>query len=306
MFWKKRENMDIISDNVFENEIFLWEKSAPGSEKLALNKKIEERTNNPDQRDRAVTSILKPSIIPMFPENPNGTAVVICPGGGYQKVVIDKEGFEAGRWLNSLGITAFILIYRLPGEGHENRHLVPLQDAQRAVRIVKSNAAKWKLDPHKIGIMGFSAGGHLAAAIATNPSLNSYKPADDIDKIDAKVSFQVLIYPVITMNKSFGHEGSVKNLLGENASENLVNDFSNEILVNNDTSQAFIVHATDDGSVPSENSILFYMALKKHKISSELHIFKNAGHGFGLRKVDMPVGVWPELCEEWLKSIKMI
>jgi acetyl esterase/lipase len=297
--------MDEMAKDILENELFLWEKSAPGSEKLSLREEVEERHDS-GYRDRAISSISRPSLIPMFPGKPVGTSVLICPGGGYQKVVIDKEGFEVGKWLNTLGITAFILKYRLPGEGHERRHLVPLQDAQRAIRIIKNNAVKWNIDPMKTGVMGFSAGGHLASTVSTKYSLQSYEPVDGIDGNDARVAFQILAYPVITMNEAFGHRGSAEKLLGENADEKLVKDFSNELQTGKDDPPAFIFHATDDGAVPSENSVLFYLALRRMEISAELHVFKNAGHGFALRSLNEPVRVWPELCREWLETMGMI
>jgi acetyl esterase/lipase len=297
--------MNLSSDDINGKELFLWENSAPGSDKLTFTEIVEEDASDNNYRERVFTSILKPSIIPMFPENPNGTAVVICPGGGYQKVVIDKEGFEAGRWLNNLGITVFILKYRLPCEGHDNRYLVPLQDAQRAVKIIKSKAGEWKINPQKIGIMGFSAGGHLASTLSTKYSFSTYESADEIDRLDARINFQILVYPVITMNPAIGHQGSTENLLGENSMGKLKEDFSNELQVTSDTPEAFIIHADDDNSVPSENSILFYQSLKRMKINAELHIFRNGGHGFGLRKADSPIGIWPYLCGIWLKSIGM-
>jgi acetyl esterase/lipase len=232
----------------------------------------------------------------------NGTAVVICPGGGYSHLAIDKEGFKVASWLNTLGITAFVLKYRLPSDWiMENKTIGPLQDAQEAIRMVRRHANTWNINPEKIGIMGFSAGGHLASTLSTHY-------LDDVyvhDSISAKPNFSILIYPVISMENEITHKGSRTNLLGNVPSEDLMVLYSNEKQIDSLTPPTFLIHATDDKAVPVENSIQYYMALKDNNIPVEMHIFENGGHGFGLGVKDTSL-YWTDSCEQWLKSNKYI
>ena len=220
-----------------------------------------------------------------------GTAVVICPGGGYVGISQIKEGSEIANWFNDLGVSAFVLYYRMPN-GHTT---VPLTDARAALKIVRDRAKEWNINKNKIGIMGFSAGGHLASTVGTHFDTPEQRPA-----------FVILGYPVVTMKKGLAHGGSRKNLLGENPSEELVNLYSNELQVTKNTPPTFIVHATDDKTVPVLNSIQLYKALQDHKIVSELDTFAVGGHGFGMRKRGIPVDNWPELLKNWLKTNKLI
>lgn len=230
-------------------------------------------------------------------EKSNGTSVIICPGGGYGMLAINKEGFKVAEWLNSLGINAFVLKYRLPSDLiMKNKTVAPLQDAQEAVRVVRRNAAKWKLNPNKIGIMGFSAGGHLASTLSTHYNDKVYTPSDTTS---AKPNFSILIYPVISMQEGITHQGSKDNLLGKNAGNEATDKYSNEKQVNASTPKAFLVHSTDDKAVPVENSINYYLALKKEKVSAEMHIYENGGHGYGLG-VKGTNASWPKSCEKWL------
>jgi acetyl esterase/lipase len=229
----------------------------------------------------------------------NQAAVIILPGGGYTHLAIDKEGTKVAEWLNTLGIAAFVLKYRLPSDLiMTNKVVGPLQDAQEAVRIVRLNAAIWNIDPNKIGIMGFSAGGHLAATLSTHYDDRVYETTS---KISARPDFSLLIYPVISMQNDITHKGSQTNLLGENPSQQDIDSFSNEKKVTAQTPPTFLVHATDDGTVLAENSVNYYLALKKNGVTAELHLYEKGGHGFGLGVKDTSK-FWTKACEEWLKS----
>lgn len=230
---------------------------------------------------------------------PNGTSVLILPGGGYSHLSIDKEGAKVAKWFNSLGITAFVLKYRLPSDLiMKDKTIGPLQDAQEAMRFIRKNANQWGLDSDKIGVIGFSAGGHLASTLSTQYNDAVYKTDNTIS---ARPSFSLLIYPVICMTNIVTHKGSQTNLLGTNPSQELIDKFSNEKRVTPETPHAFLVHATDDTVVPSENSINYYLALKKNKVSAELHLYEKGGHGFGLGVKDTSQ-FWTKDCVEWLKA----
>ena len=257
-------------------------------------------------KDSVVSSLEQisiPTLTVFKPKQPNGTAVVICPGGGYHHLAINKEGYKVAEWLNTLGITAFVLKYRLPNDAiMEDRTIGPLQDAQRAVRYVRRNGQNWKLNKNNIGIMGFSAGGHLAATLSTQYNKELYKVEDDIN---ARPDFSILIYPVISMKDSITHKGSRKNLLGESPSDIEIETYSNETQMDAYTPKTFLVHATDDKSVPVENSIHYYLALKDYNVSVEIHIYEKGGHGFGLGRGDTN-HFWTIACENWLKANKWI
>jgi acetyl esterase/lipase len=226
----------------------------------------------------------------------NGTAVVICPGGGYSKVVMNKEGYKVAKWLNSLGISAFVLKYRLPNDLIMiDKTIGPLQDVQEALRIVRKNSEQWNINPTKIGIMGFSAGGHLASTLSTHYNQEVYHS----NKISARPDFSILIYPVISMEKDITHIGSKNSLLGTEASNELIENYSNEKQIDKNTPKTFIVHAVDDKAVPVENSINYLLALKNNDIPSELHVFEEGGHGFGLGRSGTSY-YWPEYLEKWL------
>lgn len=285
-----------------KTEIKLWPEVAPGSQYLDLKETVKERSGDPKLLDRAISGITEPSIIPMVPKKPNGTAVVIMPGGAYQRVVVDKEGYDIGQWLNDQGVTAFILKYRLPGEGHKQQYLVPLQDVQRAMRYIRANAADYKINPDKIGVIGFSAGGHLASTIATKYDYQAYEAIDDVDNESARPNFAMLVYPVISLQHLIAHSGSRKELVGENYTKKLVDLFSSEMHVTKDTPPTFLAHAHDDG-VSTLNSVKFYTALKENNVSGELHIFKDGGHGFGIRGAEGSVANWTKLATEWMKGM---
>lgn len=254
-----------------------------------------------DGKVQSTSQVSIPTLSIFLPKeiNKNQTAVIILPGGGYQHLAIDKEGTKVAEWLNTLGIAAFVLKYRLPNDLiMTNKVVGPLQDAQEAVRIVRLNAAIWNIDPNKIGIMGFSAGGHLASTLSTHYDERAYETSS---KISARPDFSLLIYPVISMQNDITHKGSQVSLLGENASQLDIDAFSNEKKVTAQTPPAFLIHATDDGVVMAENSVNYYLALKKNGVTAELHLYEKGGHGFGLGVNDTSK-FWTKACEEWLKN----
>ena len=235
-------------------------------------------------------------------EKATGAAVVICPGGGYGHLAMDHEGHQIAQWLNSFGVAGFILQYRHSRSGAGYGHPAPLQDAQRAVKTVRARAKEWDVDPARIGILGFSAGGHLASSAGTHFQ-NRYSDAkDSIDKVSCRPDFMILIYPVISFTEWCTHKGSRKNLLGTDPERELVENMSNERQVTVQTPPTFLVHGNDDKGVPPENSIFFYLALRKAKVPAEMHIYENGRHGFGLGKNFGPVSTWPTRCQDWMKN----
>jgi acetyl esterase/lipase len=227
-----------------------------------------------------------------------GIAVVICPGGGYGMEAMDHEGYNIAEWLTVQGVAGIVLKYRLPN-GHDQ---IPLEDAQRALRIVRQKAAEWGINPSKIGIAGSSAGGHLASTAGTKFDLGKPESTDPINKFSCRPDFMLLLYPVITFDEQFGHMGSRTNLVGPGNKWELVEKYSNELHVTAQTPPTFLILADDDSAVPPRNSIEFYLALKKFNIPAEMHIFRDGGHGFGMNKTNKPVDQWPNLFIQWLKA----
>lgn len=239
-------------------------------------------------------------VYPAPADKNTGTAVVVCPGGGYYGLSYVGEGIDVAKWLNQLGITAVVLHYRLPDDViMKNKSIAPLQDGQEAIRIVRRNAKEWGINPHKIGIMGFSAGGHLASTVSTHFNEKVYNP---IDSTSARPDFSLLIYPVISMDSTITHAGSRESLLGKYPSPEMVKHFSNALQVTAKTPPAFMIHSLDDGTVPVENSIEYALAMKKHNIPCELHIYEHGGHGYGLGKKNSGTeSSWTNACEKWLE-----
>lgn len=238
-----------------------------------------------------------PTLTPYFPkENTTGAAVVVCPGGGYTHLA-DHEGEPVAQWLNTLGITAFVLKYRL---GPRYHHPAPLQDAARAIRLVRSRAAEWKLDVNRIGILGFSAGGHVASTAGTHYDAGNPNDADPIQRVSSKPNLMILIYPVITMGP-LTHNGSKTNLIGEKATPEMVKLLSNEEQVNKDTPPTFLVHTANDSVVPVENALNFAAALRRAGVPFELHVYERGRHGFGLGGNDPILSTWPARCADWLR-----
>jgi acetyl esterase/lipase len=282
----------------------IWPDSVgPGSEKLQIKQTITHRTvTGTCTIDRAIEKVTIPSLVPFIPSISNGTGVLLFPGGGYQRLSVDIEGSDMALWFNKQGITAFVLTYRLPIDDHVDKAHVPLQDAQRAMRYVKHHAASWGLDSSKIGVLGASAGGHLASSLSTDFNKQVYLPMDALDKVSARPSFQILLYPVISMDSSMAHAGSRTRLIGSSPSQEKIKEFSPEKQVKRNTPPTFIALAQDDPVVQPVNSQCFHDSLLAHHIKTELHVYKNGGHGKGICKAaGTDFAHWVEACEAWLK-----
>jgi len=226
------------------------------------------------------------------------TAVIVAPGGSYTRLSMNLEGRAPANYLNSLGIAAFVLRYRL-GPGYH--HPIELGDAQRAIRIVRSRAAEWHIAPDRIGIMGFSAGGHLASSASTHFDEGNANAEDPIDRVGSRPDFAVLGYPVISMTEPFTHQGSKNNLLGDHPDAALARSLSSELQVTASTPPAFIYQTNADTVVPAENAVAYFLALRKAGIPSELHVFRNGAHGTGLGQQDPALAEWPRLLANWLR-----
>jgi acetyl esterase/lipase len=278
----------------------LWPGRPPGAQRILPREQIIDRRATSGFRDRFVTGIGQPLMTVFRPAKPNGAAVLIAPGGGYIRVVIDKEGFEVGHRLAEAGITSFVLRYRLPAEGWDRQADVPLQDAQRAMRLIRQGAAGFGVDPKRVAAMGFSAGGHVAASLATRHQAQVYAPLDAADRLDARPDLSVLMYPVIDMTHPFAHLGSREALLGKPPERGMEALYSPHRHVVGATPPTFLVHAWNDPSVPTENSLSYLAALRTAKVAAEAHFFEEGGHGFGIGLArGKPVAVWPQLFLAW-------
>lgn len=240
----------------------------------------------------------------------NSPGIIICPGGGYGHLAMDHEGVQIAAWFNSHGISAAICVYRHRGGGGNGGkgygHPVPLLDAQRAVRTMRANAAQWHIDPARIGIIGFSAGGHLASTVSTHHDAGKPDSPDRVEQVSSRPDYSILCYPVISFDKPFSHRGSQKNLLGENAEPALIASLSNESMINTDTPPTFLFHTAEDKSVLPENSVVYFLALQKAGVPAEMHIFEKGRHGIGLG-ADVPgASAWPDMCKAWLKVRQII
>lgn len=260
-------------------ELPLWPNGAPNDNGL----KGEEVMSAPFR----LTNVTKPTITVYRPASPNGTTIIMCPGGGYALLAMDHEGHDMAPWFNSMGITYVVLKYRMPN-GHCE---VPLSDAEQAIRIIRSHAKEWNIRTDRIGIMGASAGGHLASTLATHYSSEETRP-----------DFQILLYPVITMESEYGHHGSCKNLLGADPTPELIKRFSNEQQVTNYTPQAFITLSSDDNRVPPANGVNYYLTLQKHNVSATLHVYPTGKHGWGFHDRFIYKRQWTEELEKWLRD----
>lgn len=257
----------------------LWEGEAPGA-------------MGTEAADIPTLTVYAPA-----PDKANGAAVVVCPGGGYGGLA-DHEGKPIAEWLTSLGVTGVVLKYRL---GPKYHHPVEMGDVARAIRTVRSHAADWGIDPHRVGVLGFSAGGHLASTAATHFDAGSASATDPIDRVSSRPDVAILIYPVITFSDPFTHAGSRHNLLGDNPSPDLITLLSNEKQVTAQTPPCFLVHGTDDTVVPAENSLMFALACRKAGVPVELHLYEHGPHGFGLGGSDPVLSAWPGSCAKWLE-----
>ena len=260
----------------------LWPNGAPGA------------VGSEDIDKPTLTVYLAPS------QGATGMGVVICPGGGYQGLAMDHEGRQIAEWLNSMGIAAFLLKYRL---GPRYHHPAMLLDAQRALRIARSRAAEFRVASNQIGVWGFSAGGHLASTLATHFDPGDPKAADPVDRVSCRPDFAILAYPVISFTTEYVESGSRENLLGKNPDPKLVEFLSNEKQVTKDTPPTFLFHTDADDGVPPENSVLFYLALRKAGVPAELHIYQRGPHGVGLASTDQVLSTWGDRLADWLTAL---
>ncbi len=288
-------SLPVFSQN---KEIPLWDK-IPGAIE-ASDYKQEPRVDA-QGNITGIRKVTEPTLKIFLADNKTSknAAVIICPGGGYALLSHEKEGDKVAAWFQSIGVSAFVLKYRLPSDViMKDKTIGPLQDAQEAIRTLRRRADEWNLDTAKIGVIGFSAGGHLAATASTHYNDKVYESKDNLS---ARPDFSILIYPVISMEDGITHKGSQENLLGKNTNSELIAKYSNEKQVDANTPITFLAHATDDNAVPVENSINYYLALKKQKVSAEMHLYEHGGHGFGLG-VQGTNKNWPAACEKWLIS----
>ncbi|KQM20418.1 alpha/beta hydrolase [Novosphingobium sp. Leaf2] len=284
--------------------IDLWPKGPPSTLKAPLTETINERSTDALVTDRAVAGITRPRLVVFRPDRPNGAAVMITPGGGYTRIVVDKEGYEIARWLTARGFTAFVLFYRLPGEGWSSGPDTPLADAQRAMRLIRHRARDFAIDPERVAAMGFSAGGHVCADLGARFAAHAYAPADAADRLSAKPLCAAPIYPVVSMDPAIAHAGSRELLLGPSPTAALEVAHSPDRMVPKDAPPHFLVHAEDDDVVPVENTVRLRAALKAQGVPVETHLFANGGHGFGLRRaIGKPVEAWPDLWRAWARTV---
>lgn len=260
-------------------ELPLWPNGAPNSNEL--------KGDEQEMDNGRVSNIKNPDITVYRAEHPNGMAVIMCPGGGYARLAMNHEGHDMAPWFNTQGITYVVLKYRMPNEHKE----VPFSDVEQAIRLVRQHAAEWNINPAKVGIMGASAGGHLASTLATHYTSKETRP-----------DFQILLYPVITMDANFTHAGSRENLITKNPSTDLIAKYSNELQVNAQTPQAFIALSSDDKAVLPQNSINYYLALLKHNVPATMHIYPTGGHGWGFRDNFTYKRQWTDELEKWLRN----
>jgi acetyl esterase/lipase len=265
--------------------IRLWAGAAPGAQ-------------GTDESDIPVLTVYLPRT--MIAATP---AMIVCPGGSYTRLATNHEGRQAASYLNSLGMAAFVLRYRL---GPRYQHPIELGDAQRAIRMLRSRATEWRLDPRRIGIMGFSAGGHLAMSASTIFDAGDPQAKDDIDRAGSRPDFAVLAYPVISMTAAWTHQGSRRSLLGESPNADLAKRLSGEFAVTKDTPQTFLFHTNQDTTVPAENSVSYFLALRQAGVPAEMHIFEKGGHGVGLANDDPALSPWSVLLASWMRSRGLI
>lgn len=285
-----------------EEEIALWPDAPPGAPPSMPTEQVIE-TGNAQHHGRMVTGISRPRMKVFRPAKPNGAALLVTPGGGYSVIVIDVEGYQVGPWLSERGWTVFVLYYRLPGEGWENRADVPLADAQRAMRLIRSRATTYGFDPNKVGAMGFSAGGHVCGDLATRYDTKVYEPIDAADRLSARPAIAAPIYAVQSMSSPLAHGGSRDILLGPNSSPDLQRAHSPAHNVTAATPPCFLAHAEDDTVVSVENSVEMRAALKAAGVKVETHLFAAGQHGLGLPgPAGEPARHWKELFVTWAQA----
>ncbi len=281
-----------------ENTVLpLWPQT---SEVEGLDSFYTHNNTSPTPMEREISQVVNPELMIVPPAVSNGIGVLLIPGGSYKRVAFDKEGVDTANVLSQKGYTVFVMTYRMPGDGHNEGNLVSLADAQRALRIIRSQKDKWSLQ--HIGVIGFSAGGHVACSLATRYALKTNESVDGIDVVSARPDFVTLMYPVISMDQTIGHPGSRHELLGEHPDAVSISEFSMETQVSEFTPPCLLIHASDDPAVNVENSVVFWQALKRHNVPTEMHLFEHGGHGFGIRDtIGLPVQVWPNLFDLWVQ-----
>ncbi|PTN07420.1 alpha/beta hydrolase [Mangrovibacterium marinum] len=289
----------IMSGQAQDFQLKLWPEGAPNSTTVPGDEQYYQQNGT-----YRYSNVSEAELFVFLPEESKntGAAVVICPGGGYWVEAIDHEGFQIAEYLKARGIAAIVLKYRLPYGNSE----VPLTDALQAMRYVRSKAAEWKIAPNKIGIAGASAGGHLASTAGTHFTEGDPDATDPLQQLSSRPDFMLLLYPVISFDEQITHVGSRVNLIGKTNDWKQVSRFCNELQVTKNTPPTFFVLADDDHAVVPENSIRFYRALKQFDIPAELHIYAKGGHGFGMKKLDLPTAQWPETFTQWLRVMKFI
>ena len=280
--------------------IDLWPAGAPGAPTNLPVEVVEDRATGAGMTDRAVHGIARPRMVVFRPARPNGSAALVMPGGGYVRIVVDREGYEIARWLADRGWTVFVLFYRLPGDGWAAGPDVALSDAQRAIRLIRARAGTYGIKSDRVAAMGFSAGGHVCGDLATRFAQPTYTPIDAADRTSARPDVAALMYAVQSMTLPLAHPGSRALLLGASPTPALENAHSTASNVTSATPPCLLVHAEDDRSVVVENTLAFRAAAIKAGVAVETHLFATGGHGFGLsRAVGKPVALWPTLFEEW-------
>jgi acetyl esterase/lipase len=287
-------------------EIALWPQENVATQGAVKTETVDDRGKT--KSDRFVGNVQSSTLTVYLPDEKRatGTAVIICPGGGYGGLAIDKEGHDVARWLNTLGVAGIVLKYRMPRPDlTAGQKPWPVQDAERAIRLVRSQAPQWKINPQRVGILGFSAGGHLASTVGTHFDSGQKDAANAIERASSRPDFLILIYPVISMREPITHEGSRLNLLGKAPDEERVAYYSNELQVTAQTPPTFLVHAKDD-RVNVENSVRFHQALQRAGVPSEIHLYEKGGHGYGLGVNGGEVATWPERCAAWLKARNLL
>ena len=275
--------------------IRLWPGGAPGGQGVTVTPIVPDRSTDPSFHDRYAQYTTDPILTVLRPERPNGAALLLIPGGGYRWAVVDKEGLEVARVFATMGVTCFVLRYRLPADGWAAGPNAPLQDAQRALRLIRANATVYGIDPHRIASLGGSAGGHLAGLLAARRDA-TYTPVDAADDVSFRPDLNALLYPVVTMSDPFAHAGSRQHLLGAEPSPEAIVRWSLDQMDWTGAAPTVLIHSLDDASVPPENSLLLLATLRAASIKTEAHLFQEGGHGFGVRLIaGKPAAVWPDL-----------
>jgi len=283
-----------------DETIDLWPGGAPGAPARLPIEAVKERSTDPAYNDRFAAGIARPRMAVFRPAKASGAAVLIAPGGGYSWVVVDKEGYEMARWLAARGVTAFVLFYRLPADGWAAGPDTPLQDSQRAMRLIRHHAGRFGVDPGRVCAMGFSAGGHVCADLLARHAAPVYAPVDAADRLSARPDGAAPIYPVVSMTAPAAHAGSRRNLVGDRAGPALERAHSPHLHMIPGAPPAFLLHAEDDPSVPVENTLLLRSAFLAAKVPVETHLFPDGGHGFGLRlSRGKSVEGWQEIFWAW-------